>query len=423
MIRFARLIAPPAILLAVIAIATAHGEAHKPITSPYTYNEEVFPILRDRCGRCHVSGGVAPMSLMTYKDAFPWGESIRTELVAGHMPPGSVDDAAGKFRNAQTLTARELNILLTWVTGGNPMGSAERTPPPVEAPQGWRLGPPDLIVQMPSAITIAADTNDATQEFTLPIATTDSRLIRAVDVLPGNPAVVRSATVSVKASRSAAGPEKTSLTDGDRPSSADGGVSGLAVGEHLLALWTPGDDPIALDSGMAFQLPAAAELVLRVHYTKTWQYERSTMTDRTSVGLYFTTAPATELRALVLSPSDAGRTVPGPASVDQILFSQKVGEDFQAVAIYPDASLENANVEVRAIRPDGSRAELIRIRPRTGWIRRYWFAQPVPLPRGTQIDVVVTIRDALLPPGAAPLVAKRPDPSSLRLTLNVVPAR
>ena len=82
----------------VVAVASSRGEAHKPITSPYTYNEDVFPILRDRCGRCHVAGGVAPKSLMTYKDAFPWGESIRTELMAGHMPPGGTNQPAGAFR-------------------------------------------------------------------------------------------------------------------------------------------------------------------------------------------------------------------------------------------------------------------------------------------------------------------------------------
>ena len=31
------------------------------------------------------------------------------------------------------------------------------------------------------------------------------------------------------------------------------------------------------------------------------------------------------------------------------------------------------------------------------------------LPRGTRITVVATFDDVLLPPGAAPLVAKRPD--------------
>src|SRR5215510_16504674 len=108
----ARIGVATALAMAALVLTTSRGEAHKPITSPYTYNEDVFPILRDRCGRCHVTGGVAPMSLMTYKDAFPWGESIRTELVAGHMPPGGVDDAIGKFRNVTTLTARELNVLL-----------------------------------------------------------------------------------------------------------------------------------------------------------------------------------------------------------------------------------------------------------------------------------------------------------------------
>ena len=72
-----------------LLISIEPGSAHKPITSPYTYNDDIFPILRDKCGRCHVSGGVAPMSLMTHAETVPWGESIRTELLAGHMPPGT----------------------------------------------------------------------------------------------------------------------------------------------------------------------------------------------------------------------------------------------------------------------------------------------------------------------------------------------
>ena len=51
-------IATIAFLLTLAAIA---GEAHKPITSPYTYNEHVFPILRERCGGCHFEGGPAPI--------------------------------------------------------------------------------------------------------------------------------------------------------------------------------------------------------------------------------------------------------------------------------------------------------------------------------------------------------------------------
>ena len=63
------------VCLAAMAVAVAfvynveRSDAHKPITSPYSYNDDVFSILRDQCGRCHVSGGVA-------------------QLVARHVPPG-----------------------------------------------------------------------------------------------------------------------------------------------------------------------------------------------------------------------------------------------------------------------------------------------------------------------------------------------
>ena len=90
-----RFIAVSALVVAGLALAIQPGEAHKAITSKYTYNDDVFPILRDRCASCHVPGGVAPMSLMTYDDAFPWAESIRAELVAAHMPPWNADEGYG----------------------------------------------------------------------------------------------------------------------------------------------------------------------------------------------------------------------------------------------------------------------------------------------------------------------------------------
>ena len=66
-----------AAIAGAVGMSVERAEMHKPITSKYTYNEDVFPILRERCGRCHVEDGVAPMSLMTYQEAFPWGESVR----------------------------------------------------------------------------------------------------------------------------------------------------------------------------------------------------------------------------------------------------------------------------------------------------------------------------------------------------------
>ena len=43
-----------------VALDIERGEAHKSITSQYTYNDDVFPIFRDRCSRCHVAGRRGP---------------------------------------------------------------------------------------------------------------------------------------------------------------------------------------------------------------------------------------------------------------------------------------------------------------------------------------------------------------------------
>src|SRR5215213_778775 len=140
---------PLASLVVATVLLGSRSEAHKPITSPYTFNEDVFPILRDRCGRCHVAGGVAPMPLMTHQDTVPWGESLRLELIAGHMPPWSAATTAGRFHQAPGLSARELNTVLTWASGGTPPGNDSKTPPPVSLDRTWRLGMPDLILQLP----------------------------------------------------------------------------------------------------------------------------------------------------------------------------------------------------------------------------------------------------------------------------------
>jgi hypothetical protein len=199
-----------------------------------------------------------------------------------------------------------------------------------------------------------------------------ARWLRAVDLLPGTPAIVRSATIS--------------------------------AGGQLLALWVPGDHPVPLDPGAGFVLPDGAPLVLRVRYRKTWEHERAVLSDRSSVGLYFADAPQAEVRAL---PLTAGTTT--------------IAEAVNALAIYPHEELAHARVMVTATRPDGSTEELIAFRPRPGWARRYWFAQPIALPRGTRVEVVATFdEDALLPPGALP--APRLEPSTVRLTLNVVPS-
>jgi len=93
------------------------------------------------------------------------------------------------------------------------------------------------------------------------------------------------------------------------------------------------------------------------------------------------------------------------------------------LAVYPEVGLNNTAVNVVAMRPDRTRVDLIAFHPRPDWSRRYWFREPIQLPRGTTIETTVVFDDEtpLLPLSLSPATATRPDLSSMRLTLNVVP--
>jgi hypothetical protein len=349
-----------------------------------------------------VNGGVAPMSLLEYQDSVPWAESMRLELISGHMPPWRVESAPARFANVRALTARELNVLLTWAAGGTPRGTAAGGAAAAGA-AGWRLGPPDLVLEPDAGVTMGADVQEHVETYTLKLPAAAARWIRAVDVMPGVPAITRAATVSVE------GPS-SGKAEGTAPAA-----------EHMLAMWLPGDTSVPVREGAGFLLPAGVPLTLRVHYQKTWRNERDVLHDRSRVGLYFARGATADVRAIALAPSDAERAAAGRGAT--LTFTRRLDEPVEALAIYPDPLLHDADVTVRATRPDGSRETLIAFRPRSNWARRYWFREPVALPRNTQVRVSVTFTpsSSLLPPGMIPPAPM--DPSRVRLTLNVVRPR
>ena len=384
---------------AAVAFASRSGEAHKPITSKYTYNDDVFPIFREKCARCHVDGGVAPMSLMTYEEAFPWAESIRAELIASHMPPWNAQDGFGRFKHANLLTAKEVDVVLTWATGGNPRGKLDQQLPKVTLINDWTLGAPDAKVALPE-FTVPADKMDQTQEFTVATGIKEPRLVRAVDLLPGTPSVVRSAVISLK-----------------------GAADAPYQPEHVLARWVPGLDPEPVDKdGAAFRLPANAELTVRVHYKKTWQFEGKALKDASTVGLYFAPEPsAQELLVVPVAAPDGT----APAN-DKLTFTQTIDQDVTALALSPDQVAPNITVQAQAVLPNGTRTPLIRLNTRADWDRRYWFEKPIALPRGTKIEVVADLQDPdILSAAYGGAVAPKPTtpPLPMRLSLDVVAAQ
>ncbi len=393
-----------ALVAAGIAAAIERGEAHKAITSKYTYNDDVFPIFRERCSRCHVPGGVAPMSLMTYDEAFPWAESIRAELIASHMPPWHADESFGDLKRAHALSPKELDVIMTWASGGNPRGSLDQKLPEVALKNDWAMGAPDLALKMPAEFTVAADKMEDTVEVTLATATTGPRWVRAVDLLPGTPSIVRSAVISVKGAA----------------------ASASAAPDHVLARWVPGQDPEQVEHGAALRLPAGAQLVARIHYKKTWQFEGKPLSDRSTIGVYFASnADAHELLSVpITSPA-----LPGADAITRtVTFSRTIDEDMTALAVSPDQVPPNITLQVEAVRPDGSRSPMIRLNTRPDWDRRYWFDNPIALPRGTRVEVTANLDDPDILSAAFSAAAPtaRPaanGPSTVRLALNVIQAK
>ena len=60
--------------ITTVILIVAVTDAHKPITSKYTYHQDVYPIFLNQCGGCHAPDAVSPMSLLTYEDAYPWAQ-------------------------------------------------------------------------------------------------------------------------------------------------------------------------------------------------------------------------------------------------------------------------------------------------------------------------------------------------------------
>ena len=352
-----------------------------------------------------MTGGIAPMSLMTYDDAFPWAESIRAELVAAHMPPWNADEGYGEIKRAHTLSPKELDVILTWATGGNPRGALDQKLPAVELKNDWKIGPPDLALKMPAEFTLAADKMEDWQEFTLPTGTAEARWVRAVDLLPGTPSIVRSATIFVKGG-------------GARTAAA------APAPEQVLALWLPGQD---LAAERRRRVPAAGRRAnRRAHPLQEDVAVRGqAVTDRSTDRPVFHRRARSPQELLSL-PIDSPAAASGGAD-QTVRFSRTLAEDVQALALSPDNVPGNISLQVEAVKPDGSRVPMIRLNTRADWDRRYWFEKPMTLPRGTRVEVTANLQDPDMlsaaftsTPGTPAAPARA---TAMRLTLNVVPAR
>lgn len=101
----------------------AHGSG-----AAVTWNREVSRIVYEKCASCHRPEGSA-FSLMTYLDAQPKATAIKDAVLSRQMPPWGAVKGFGQFRNDQSLSQEQIELITQWVDGGIRRGNNPRMLP------------------------------------------------------------------------------------------------------------------------------------------------------------------------------------------------------------------------------------------------------------------------------------------------------
>ncbi|HSO38603.1 MAG TPA: cytochrome c, partial [Labilithrix sp.] len=98
-----------------------------PVVAPpgaVTFHKDVEPVLQKVCQSCHVAGGIAPFSLVTYEDAKSVAGSIVAQTASKTMPPWGAQDTSEckpprPWKDDLRLSEAEIGILKAWHDGGD----------------------------------------------------------------------------------------------------------------------------------------------------------------------------------------------------------------------------------------------------------------------------------------------------------------
>ena len=244
--------------------------SHKPITTNILFKNEIAQIFQRKCFQCHTENNLG-VSLTTYTEARPWARAIREEILERRMPPWTAVRGYGHFANDISLSAREMEIILSWADGGAPSGvlKAEESTPPVYVPPApaWDRGTPDVVLPIGNGETIEAGAAFAVKRVVVPTGFTAAKRIRAIALKQGDRRVVRHAAFYEDATG------------------------------RWLGAWTPWQTAVTLPDGLAYRLPAGAQIVVEIGYSGTDE----AVTDRSELGLYFDTGAGAAVDGMTLS--------------------------------------------------------------------------------------------------------------------------
>jgi hypothetical protein len=377
------------LIVCLISAATMNAADAKGTPSFY---RDVLPILQERCQSCHRPGEIGPMPLGTYTETRPWAKAIRQAVVTRKMPPWNADGPHGKFRNDPSLSQAQIDTLVAWADGGAAEGNAKDAPSARSFAEGWTIGTPDAIFDMPKAYDVPAA---GTIEYTyviVPSGFKEDRWMSSAEVRPGNRAVVHHANVYVREPGSkwlreypygeAFVPHEKTVRAGEGGSSS----AGAGIEEQMIAGYIPGRPARQVPPGYGMLVPAGSDLVFQMHYTTNGKAVR----DRTKIGFVFAKQPP-EKRVIRVQASNAKFVIPPGAASYPVSGDAQLGIECELIDVYPHMHFRGQSMTLSATYPTGEREQLLRV-PRYdfNWQLVYEMGQPKLLPSGTLLRADAT---------------------------------
>jgi hypothetical protein len=325
------------------------------------------------------------MPLESYEQTRPWAKAMAHAAQTRMMPPWFADPRYGHFANDISLTDQQIATILAWAEGGAPAGDPHDAPPQRHWADGWNIRKPDVIVQMPKPVPLAAQ---GEIEYTYEIAPThftEDRWVQMSELRPGSPAHVHHAVVYIRPPNSdwlrhaPVGVPFTAstLTDPVERRQAHETTS------DLLLVYAPGSSPDQWPDGMAKFIAAGSDLVFQMHYTTNGKADQ----DQTQIGIVFAKAPPTQ-RVITLQLNNHALIIPPGADNFRVQVQGTLPHDATLLSLFPHMHLRGKRFEYDIVHEDDSIETLLRVNYHFHWQLSYRLAEPRLLKAGTKLRAV-----------------------------------
>ena len=349
-------LAPPTLGLTLAFLAAATGALAA--TDAPTYSRDVAPIFFAKCASCHRPGEIAPMSLLSYREARPWARSIARQVQNRDMPPWSGESERRHWRNDLSLSDEEIATVIAWAKAGAPEGDAADLPEVPTFAEGWTLGEPDYVLTL-ERIDVPADGEDLFPKFSRRIVLDEPRWVRAIEFQPGDRRVTHHFLSTYVTN--AGGKQKAGA----------------------FAIWTAGMPPYVFPDGTGRVLGEETVINFDNHYHPMGE----ATSDVSKVGLYFGEGPLQKEVATVPVTNTGLRIPPGAghhAETAHFIFDR----DSQILAFSPHMHVRGKAMSYEITYPDGTREMLLDV-PKYdyNWQWLYYPTEPIDVPAGSRIDV------------------------------------